>query len=132
MFENKDWEEAKTGRATIKDVKPDALEALINFAHTDTVEDKDLTTDLLAAADKYQIKVLIDKCEIKLSKSLTVDNAADYFLVAYLHQADKLKTIAKKFIVDHFEGVEKSEGMNVIVDQHPKALLEILRFACKF
>ena len=131
MFNNEDWEEAKTGRAVINDVKPRTLQALIQFAHTDDIEDDDLTTDLLGLADKYQIRALVKKCEDKLIKSLTVGNTVNYFIVAYLHQAEKLKDAAKKFIVDHFQLFEKTNALAVIVEHHPKALYEILQFACK-
>ena len=131
MFEHKDMEEAKTGRATIKDVEPEALEALVKFAQTDEIEDKDLNVDLLAASDKYHIRALFNKCEAKLIKALSVDNAADYFLVAYLHEANKLKIVAKKFITENVDAVEKTEGMTLIRDHYPKALWELWKFACK-
>ncbi len=120
-----------TGRAIITDVEPEALEALVKFAQTDEIEDKDLTMDLLAASDKYNIKALFNKCEAKLVKSLSVDNAAACFLIAYLHEANNLKNVAKKFITENVVAVEKTEGMMLIRDHHPKALWELWKFACK-
>lgn len=124
-------EEAKTGRAIVKDVKPEALEALVKFAQTDVVDDEDLTADLLAASDRYHIQVLFNKCEAKLLKSLSVENAAECFLTAYLHEANKLRNVAKTFIIDNFDDIEKTEAMSLIATHHPQALLEILKFACK-
>ncbi len=86
LFEQEDAKEAKPARVVIKDITPTALEALVKFTHTDQIEDKDLTTNLLVAAKKYQIKVLFDKCEERLGKSLTVGNAVDYFVVAFLQE----------------------------------------------
>ena len=62
MFESEYTSEVKTGRAVVKDIEPDALEALIKFTHTDQVEQEELTLDLLAAADKYQIPLLFNRC----------------------------------------------------------------------
>lgn len=42
-----------TGRATITDIGPEELESLIRFAYTDSLDNDDLTLELLIAADKY-------------------------------------------------------------------------------
>ncbi len=65
-------------------------------------------------------------------RSLTVGNVVENFIVAYVNQADKLKNICKKYIVDHFNDLKANNGMTLLVNQHPHALLEILEFACKF
>ncbi len=62
MFKSEDTLEGKTGRAIVKDIEPEAMEALIKFTHTDKVEEEELTLDLLAAADKYQIPLLFNRC----------------------------------------------------------------------
>ena len=131
MFERGGFEEAKTGRAVIEDVQPRTLESLLHFAYVDEVEEDDLTPELFATADKYMMKALVDKCQVKLGKSLSFDNAAEYFLLAYQHNATNLKAFAQKFIVDNFEAVEKTEGFRSSVARQPEALVEILRSACK-
>lgn len=130
MFENKGFKEAKTGRAVIEDISPETIDAIIKYAHTSIVEDKDLTTELLAAADKYQITSLFDKCETHLCKNLTCANAAEFYIVAYLHQADKLKVCAKRFICNRFPQVLKSEaeGMMFMAKHHTEPFFELLDF----
>ena len=59
------------------------LLALVKFIYTDEVEAKGLTLDLLAAADKYDVKALFYK--IELYNNLSIKNAADNFLGAYQH-----------------------------------------------
>ena len=132
MFEHKGFKEAKTGRAIIEDVLPETIEALIKFAHTDQVEEKDLTAELLAAADKYQIKILFDRCESVLIKNLSCGNAAELYLMGYFHQANKLKESAKKFIFNFYLHIKKTEGMLIMAEHHPKALFELLDFFYKF
>lgn len=68
LFEQEDAKEEKPSRIVIKDISTTALESIVKFTHTDQIEEKDLNTDLLAAAKKYQVKVLFDKCEEKLSR----------------------------------------------------------------
>ena len=53
--------------------------------YTDQVESKSLTLDLLAAADKYDVKALFSNCEMELCNKMDINNAAENFLGAYLH-----------------------------------------------
>ena len=127
MF-SENFQEAKTGCTSIKDVDLKSLEALVKFCHTDNLDKDDLTTDLLAAANKYRIQEVVEKCEKHLSLTLSVENAIDYFLVASLHEAKKLRTDAKKFITKNLSQVEKTEGYKSLGKE---ALAEFLQYACK-
>ena len=120
--------EAKTGRAVIKDVDPKSLEALVKFCHTDNLDKDDLTTDLLMAANKYLIPKVVKLCEEHLSKTMSVDNAIDYFLVACLVESDKLRTAAKQFITENLGKVEKTEDFKNLGKE---ALVEVLQYSCK-
>jgi speckle-type POZ protein len=104
---------------------------LIIFIYTDSVEEDQMTLALLSAADKYNISVLFNKCELRLCSSISIENAADYFLMAYLHEASILKQIAISFIIDYFDEIKDTQGMSLISKSHPKALLEILQFSAK-
>jgi hypothetical protein len=118
-------------KVEIKDVAPATLEVLIKFLYTDLAEQTDLTPELLATADKYNIPVLFKKCEMRLCSSINVANATTYFLIAYLHEATKLKQIAMKFIIDNYKEIKGSSGMSIISEKHPKALLEMFELSTK-
>jgi hypothetical protein len=60
-----------------------------------------------------------------------VTNAATFFTIAYLHNADVLKQLAIKFIVDNYDQVKATPEMALIATSHPKALLDILDFSAK-
>ncbi len=85
-----------------------------------------MTLELFAAADKYNIPALLNKCELGLCSSINVGNALNYFLVAYLHEAATLKRIAMRFIINNFDELKESPEMMLIIESHPKALFEIL------
>jgi len=108
---SENFEEGKMGRAAVKDVDFNDLEALVKFCHTDELEEKDATVGLFAAANKYMIRSLVVKCEIYLIDQLTVENAADYFLTAYLFNSDKLRTVSEAIIIAGFAEVKKTEGL---------------------
>ena len=96
MF-SEEFVEAKMGRAVIDDVEFKTLDDLVKFCQFDQFDSKDVTIDLLAAATKYMIKDLVVKCEFYLCKNLSLKNAVDFFLSAYLLDANKLRT----FIIHH-------------------------------
>ncbi len=56
-------------------------------------------------------------------------NAATFFVTAYLHNANALKQLAIKFIVDNYDQVKATPEMALIATSHPKALLDILDFS---
>ena len=122
------FQEAKTGRGVIKDVDPKSLEALVKFCHTNNLGEDDLTTDLLVAANKYLISALVEKCEEHLSKTLSVDNATDYFLVACMLESNKLRTAAKKFITENLSRVKETVGFKNL---EKEALAELLTYSCQ-
>ena len=95
------------------------------FVYTDKVKDDDLTTGLLSAADKYDLPTLFNKCQLQLCTSTTVTNAAERYLLAYLHEALVLKETAAKLIINNYDAVKKTAGFTD-VSKHPKALLDIL------
>ena len=82
--------------------------------------------ELLAASDKYNLKLLFNQCQLRLSHNIDVDTAAVYFLAAYMHvEATLLKETSLRFIIDHYKEVKKTSGFAKMY-QVPKALLEIL------
>ena len=96
------------------------------FAYTDNAKPEELTLDVLAAADKYDIQLLFDITQRELSRRITVENAALVFLSAYLHQkAVNLKTAALRFIRDNYVLVKITPGFANLVN-YPGALLEII------
>ena len=55
MF-NIDMVESKNGQVKIKDFSADVIETLLAFIYQVPVDDEKLTTDVLLAADKYNIE----------------------------------------------------------------------------
>ena len=107
-------------------------DTLIKFVYTDSVYWDKLTPDLLTAADKYDIPALSGHCCRRLSQTLSIANAARFFLLGYfMVSATILKKAAMRFIVDNYDFVKKTPEWAVIVGQHPKALEEIFEFSCK-
>ena len=74
-----------------------------------------MTVEVLAASDQYDVKVLFNNRQLHLSHNIDVDNAADCFLAAYLHEkAVLLKETSFKFIKENYKEVKKSPGFSGI------------------
>ena len=63
MFKHKNILEEKTGMVEIKDVDPKTLQTALNYIYTEEVSNDDISPALLAAADKYNLRALFNKCE---------------------------------------------------------------------
>ena len=85
VFSEKNSEEGKTGQAVIDDVDLKCLQDIVKFCHTFSLDEDDLTTDLMAAATKYKISEVVEHCEDHLTQTMSVDNPVDYFLAACHH-----------------------------------------------
>ena len=126
MFDEHKFKEGQTRQIVINDADPDAMLSLIEFAYTDKIKGEDISIEVLAAADKYDMKALFKICQRELCNQIDVNNAANFFAASYLHQKAKiLKSTATKFIVNNYSEVKKTHGFATICEV-PKAVENIL------
>lgn len=104
MFETKSTKEAQEGRVIIEDVRAEVIELLLCFLYTGKIDktktsgSEELTVELLAAADKYQIDSLKEVCTELLAEKLTFQTMFNFLLVADLYNAPDLKSRVVDFI----------------------------------
>ena len=91
------------------------------------VDRQELTVNVLAAADKYDLALLRRMCEAELSANVNKENAVEYFLAAYLHEAACLKSFSSKFIIQNFSNIKEKR----LFESNPKAMLEIFEMCTK-
>lgn len=110
MF-NTEMKESTENRAEIRDISSDVFEALVRFIYTDQVEFQEIDTkDLLVAANRYMIPLLKARCEEQLSGSLSIENCAEMWMLADIHDAPFLKKATEIFFRSRFTEVLKTEG----------------------
>lgn len=91
MFSN-DTKEKQEGVVEIKDSKFEVFEAFLKFFYTSKIDNiKELGTEMLILADKYQVKDLKEKCENYLSQTLNKNNAVHCLMMADKYNCQKLK-----------------------------------------
>lgn len=82
-------------------LETEVLKEVLTYIYTDNAPKiLIMPSQLLAAADFYQMDRLKHLCEESLHQSLTVDNAIDIFELADLHSAMNLKRKTLEFIKD--------------------------------
>ncbi|XP_058792339.1 speckle-type POZ protein-like [Phymastichus coffea] len=125
MFEH-DTMERQQNAVDIKDVEFNVLKEMLRFIYADRIEITDKSTsDLLIAADKYQIEGLKEHCVQLLSDNISVENVAEVLVIADRHNVASLKTRAMNFIRAHIAEVVDTSGFESIVQVH--VLAEIIK-----
>ena len=67
----------------IEDIECDIFKVFLRFIYSGQVDKLDeIVSDLLAAADKYDVQPLKEVCVHHMAKNISVDNAVDIFSVA--------------------------------------------------
>ncbi|CAG5101213.1 Similar to spop: Speckle-type POZ protein (Xenopus tropicalis) [Cotesia congregata] len=105
------FEEKKTGEASIKDITAGTFNKLLEYIYTGEVSDlNSIAEDLLRAANKYEILLLKEMCEISLCKTLNHDNAVRRMDLADMHDAPYLiDYIIKCIMLDPLKIIESKD-----------------------
>lgn len=84
----------------IDDFDYDVIKAMVGYLYADEIMlvNLDFAMNLLAAAEKYNLLELKEKCEAFASSKLTKENAWNAIGLARLHKAKKLFKIALNLI----------------------------------
>jgi speckle-type POZ protein len=118
----------------IEDMEPKDFKALLHFIYTDSLpkehrNNEEMATNLLAAADKYDLTRMKLYCGNILSKRPTVDNVTTTIALAHKHHCTELKDACIKFINSSErtrDDVLSSEGYKDLKATCPEVALEIL------
>lgn len=87
--------------------------------------------DLFLAAHQYDFSRIVSGCERYMIDKLDSNNAAEFFLKAYLTDTVRLKTAAMKFISENFNEVEQTDEWKELAKNYPQAIHDLLAFVCK-
>ena len=92
-------------------IATDVLELILDAIYTSNLH---LTTEnvveIAMAADFLEMKKILHLCEHFLCDHITVDTCAEYFKFARILNLDQPAALAKKYILDFFKEVKKTDG----------------------
>lgn len=105
MFET-NMQEKKQGKVDIVDVTYSGFRSLVKFIYSSKLEAKDLETDILVAADKYNV-VDVKQAYTELAlKSLKKENIDEMMILAHKHNLEELLEKCFKMINSNNENKE--------------------------
>jgi len=108
--------EAKTGVVEVSDVSHEVLRRLCEFAYTGEVEGEEAWQDdeelcgLLNAAVKYEVSGLAGLCAERAMTKVSVENAAEWLMLATRVDAEGLKAHCVQFVTAHLAEVQDTAG----------------------
>ena len=90
MFLNMDMKEGASGEVEINDVHAETMDMLLYYLYHEEVEDAKLVdTNLLFAAEKYNVPGLLKLCVKHLKASLSMDNVL-IWISCFLHTLSQI------------------------------------------
>ena len=125
IIRNKSLTEKKTGIMKIEenDISSDVMEQLLYFVYHEKVKNATMiNTDLLLAADKYNMQGLLDEC-CKLFP-LSLENALDIMVLAETINQKSLFDTASRFVGQNLGSLEQSSEFKKMVDD-PKMFFRV-------
>lgn len=127
MFES-NMQEKQSNVVSVVDIDDKVMADILQFIYTGRIDNlRKTASNILPAADKYALEGLKDICEDAISKSLSVDNAAEILTLADCHNASKLKQDALNFIIFNGQSVTESQGFKEIVASQPHLVAEAFK-----
>lgn len=131
MFSH-DMEENKNGKVDIIDLDADTVYDMIAYIYSEKVPDLEVkAAGLLSAAEKYDLQELKNMCEVSLCESIAMENVLDLLVLADLHRATSVRTLALKFIVDNSREVTAQSGWRDKLRNYPDIMGDIFEAMSK-
>ena len=128
MIETSFTQESKSGSVEIQDFSPDVIEAFdrVMFGNNESLDEKDLTVNLLMFANKYCILPLVKIVANHLGNNLTKENIYPVIKAAYLMDNDELLENASKFIANNPKQLQNSEEWQELKKSHPQCFVKMM------
>jgi speckle-type POZ protein len=101
--------ESTSSEIIISDFDHDVVKEFITFLYLDTCDTRALgAKSLLAIAHKYEVKGLMQACELDLIKMLSISNVVELLIFADLYESNELKIKALTFIKNNLKVLTKT------------------------
>ena len=81
-----------------------------------------INSELLLAADKYNIRGLLDVCANYLEANLSLENGLDVMVAAYLTNQTSLFGVASNFVCENKGQLVKSDFWNEMLSENPELI----------
>jgi len=132
MFQS-EMKEKQTRTVSIDDFKAGVVGEMLNFIYTGNVSShnslSDIASELLEAADRYQLDLLKNICEESLCSTLKVINCVEYLVLGDMYHTSKLKKTALRLVVENADSIIDSDVFKDLFKQKPELAFEVTKNA---
>ena len=129
MIRNKSLNEkqAKVMEIEENDFNSETMEQVLFYFYHGNVQDIEMiNTDLLRAADKYEVVGLMDMCAKYLESNLSLENALDVLVAAELTNQKALFDSAAKFVRENKGKMNKTGAYKEMLEKDPKFIASVM------
>lgn len=126
-----EMKEKESRQVEILDLKAKVIPEMLKYIYNgsccvnDKKPDVEMVSDLLGAADKYQIDILKEMCENVLSGTLVIDNALRLLSLADMHSANDLKRNALDMVVTNAKKITGTKEWKDCARDRPHILIVV-------
>ncbi|KAI6175772.1 Speckle-type POZ protein-like protein [Aphelenchoides bicaudatus] len=127
--------ESKENCLEVNDFSPSVIKKLLQFLYdseTPLEDDLEQAEKLVAAADKYQINKLRERCEQIMLKNLNIENAARLVIFADRHQCATLRQACIVLICTNYADFIKTEDCKKLHKEFTELAIEISGAAAQY
>jgi hypothetical protein len=123
------WKENEERAFEIEDFAPAEVEMMLYFIYTNELPpNAECTANTLLIGDKYNVKGLVNLCEVELSNKLELNNAINILEASdQVVDAKQLKGNAIRFVADNIKSFFDTSDFKRVVGPNPELLHEILK-----
>ena len=130
MFQS-DMMEKETQTLTIEEFKSNVVAEMLNFIYTGTVSShesiSEIVSELLPAANKFQLDLLKKICEDSLCSTVEVTNCVKYLVLGDMYQTLNLKRRALEIAVENVDSIMDSDVFKDLFKQKPELAWEVMK-----
>jgi len=124
-----DMKESQTNVVNIKDIEPKILEEMLRYIHTGEAPNiTEISPELIAAADLYQLDELKNSCQDLLIEDLDVKTSIHHLILSDMYSAQKLRKEAMKFVCENMKLISSTCDWKKELAGYPSLMAEIIEF----
>lgn len=131
----RNMKERRTGVLHITDFEPEIVREFLLFLYTDSLSSKQAMQEhcvaLLSVAMKYEVRGLVDTCEVYLSSQINEETVIRILLVADEFAAFTLKEDALNFIAHHAEAIIQQREFKDLTGEVLAEATAVIEYAAK-
>ncbi|XP_008544949.1 speckle-type POZ protein [Microplitis demolitor] len=114
---------------SITDIEANTFDKLLEFIYTDEVTDLDTDAiDLLEAAEKYQLRMLKEMCEVSIFECLSIENSVKSLTIAERVNSKNLAHEISHFIAENAASVIETKDFANFEEENPSVGLMMFKY----